>query len=93
MPHCPSPPLFNTPQLQRDDLAALGNLLLLVACLGRGAPPSLDYLTAHFSRDFCHVVAGLLASSEGTGFASWRALVAALGDRFMSELDSTATYW
>jgi hypothetical protein len=52
-------------QLQRDDLAALGNLLLLLACVGRGAPPSLEYLTAHFSREFCHVVAGLLASSEG----------------------------
>lgn len=52
-------------QLQRNDLAALGNLLLLLACVGRGVPPSLDYLTAHFSREFCHVVAGLLAASEG----------------------------
>lgn len=52
-------------QLQREDLAALGNLLLLLACVGRGVPPSLDYLTAHFSRELCHVVAGLLAASEG----------------------------
>ena len=63
---------FLSLQLQRDDLAALGNLLLLLACVGRGAPPSLEYLTAHFSREFCHVVAGLLASSEG-GWAGGRA--------------------
>ncbi len=39
--------------------------MLLLACVGRGAPPSLEYLTAYFSREFCHVVAGLLASLEG----------------------------
>ncbi|PRW58104.1 PAB-dependent poly(A)-specific ribonuclease subunit 3 [Chlorella sorokiniana] len=80
------------PQLQRDDLAALGNLLLLLACVGRGVPPSLDYLTAHFSREFCHVVAGLLAASEGSGFASWRSLLSALGDRIVDELDSASLY-
>lgn len=69
-PPCPhtSPLLFL--QLQRDDLAALGNLLLLLACVGRGAQPSLDYLSAHFTREFCHVVAGLLASAEGA-LAGW----------------------
>lgn len=82
----------DVPQLQREDLAALGNLLLLLACVGRGAAPSLDYLTAHFSREFCHVVAGLLASAEGSGFASWRSLVSALGDRLVDELDSAALY-
>lgn len=79
-------------QAQREDLAAVGHLLLLTACLGRGAPPSLDFLTAHFSRDFCHLVAGLLAAAEGTGFASWRALAAALGDRAYDELDAAALY-
>lgn len=65
---CRLPPNLLLPlQLQREDLAALGNLLLLLACVGRGVPPSLDYLTAHFSREFCHVVAGLLAASEGAG--------------------------
>jgi hypothetical protein len=65
--HAPPPaPLAPPPtQLQRGDLAALGNLVLLLACVGRGVPPSLDYLTAHFSRELCHVVAGLLASAEG----------------------------
>ncbi len=48
-----------------QDLCALGNLLLVLACAGRGAAPSLDYVTAHFSRDFCHVVAGLLAAGDG----------------------------
>ena len=55
----------DTAQLHREDLSALGHLLLVLACVGRGASPSLDYLTAHFSRDFCHAVAGLLASAEG----------------------------
>ena len=57
--------LQDTAQLHREDLSALGHLLLVLACVGRGASPSLDYLTAHFSRDFCHAVAGLLASAEG----------------------------
>lgn len=64
-PPCPAPPRLDPLQLQRGDLAALGNLVLLLACVGRGVPPSLDYLTAHFSRELCHVVAGLLASAEG----------------------------
>lgn len=53
--------------LQRQDLVALGNLLLVLACAGRGAAPSLEYVTAHFSRELCHIVAGLLAASEGAG--------------------------
>lgn len=53
--------------LQRQDLVALGNLLLVLACAGRGAAPSLEYVTAHFSRELCHIVAGLLAASEGGG--------------------------
>lgn len=66
-PGPPLPPPAARPglQLQREDLAALGSLILLLACVGRGAPPSLEYLTAYFSREFCHVVAGLLASLEG----------------------------
>lgn len=70
----PSPPR-PAPQLQREDLAALGSLMLLLACVGRGAPPSLEHLTAYFSREFCHVVAGLLASLEGgrglPGLQTW----------------------
>ncbi|GAB4817655.1 hypothetical protein N2152v2_004701 [Parachlorella kessleri] len=78
--------------LQRQDLCGLGNLLLVLACAGRGAAPSLEFLTAHFSRDFCHVVAGLLAAGDGTGFGSWRALAAALGDRVFDELDAASLY-
>ncbi|KAI3433530.1 hypothetical protein D9Q98_003340 [Chlorella vulgaris] len=87
-----APGFQDVAQLQRDDLAALGNLLLLLACVGRGAPPSLEYLTAQFSRELCHVVAGLLASAEGSGFASWRSLLSALGDRVVEELDTAAQY-
>ena len=64
--HPPTHPThFACLQLQRGDLSSLGNLVLLLACVGRGAAPSLEYLTTHFSREFCHIVAGLLASAEG----------------------------
>lgn len=55
----------DTPQAQRDDLAALGSLLLVLACSARNAPPTLDVLAAHYSRELVHVVAGLLAAGEG----------------------------
>ena len=55
---------------QREDLSALGSLLLLLACVGRGAAPSLANLTTHFSRELCHVVAGLLAAVEGASRGS-----------------------
>jgi PAB-dependent poly(A)-specific ribonuclease subunit 3 len=74
---------------QREDLSALGSLLLTLACAAKNATPTLDALSSHFSREFCHVVAGLLASSEGSGFASWRSLVSALGDRIFTELESS----
>jgi PAB-dependent poly(A)-specific ribonuclease subunit 3 len=74
---------------QREDLSALGSLLLTLACAAKNAPPTLDALSSNFSREFCHTVAGLLASSEGSGFASWRSLVSALGDRIFTELESS----
>jgi PAB-dependent poly(A)-specific ribonuclease subunit 3 len=76
---------------QREDLSALGSLLLTLACAAKNTSPTLDALSSNFSREFCHVVAGLLASSEGSGFASWRSLVSALGDRIFSELESSQT--
>ncbi|PSC73700.1 PAB-dependent poly(A)-specific ribonuclease subunit 3 [Micractinium conductrix] len=87
-----SPGYQDVGQLQRGDLSSLGNLVLLLACVGRGAAPSLEYLTTHFSREFCHIVAGLLASAEGSGFASCSALLGALGDRVVDEMDSAALY-
>jgi PAB-dependent poly(A)-specific ribonuclease subunit 3 len=74
---------------QREDLSALGSLLLTLACAAKNTPPTLDALSSNYSREFCHVVAGLLASSEGSGFASWRSLVSALGDRLFTELESS----
>lgn len=50
---------------QREDLSALGSLLLHLACAAHNAPPTLDALSANFSRELCHVVAGLLASGDG----------------------------
>ena len=50
---------------QREDLTGLGSLVLTLACAARNSPPSLDTLSAHYSRELCHVVAGLVASGEG----------------------------
>jgi PAB-dependent poly(A)-specific ribonuclease subunit 3 len=85
-------PPADAARAQRDDLAALGQLVLALggAPPGGQLPPSLDHLAAHHSRELCHVVAGLLAAREGGGFASWRALAAALADRPLAELDAAA---
>jgi hypothetical protein len=41
----------------------------------------------------CHALLPLDASGcAGSGFASWRSLLSALGDRVMDELDSAAIY-
>lgn len=76
---------------QQEDLVGLGTLILTLACGARNARPSLDMLMGHYSRELCQVVAGLLASMEGSGFNSWRALANALGDRMYAELAATAT--
>ena len=74
---------------QREDLTALGTTLLTLACAARNSPPMLDTLTSHYSRELCHIVAGLLAAADGGGFASWRSLVSALGDRVITELETS----
>ena len=56
--------------LQRDDLTAVGRLLLVLACAG--APPSLDYVAASFSQGLTRTLSALLASSQGSAFASWQ---------------------
>jgi PAB-dependent poly(A)-specific ribonuclease subunit 3 len=83
---------------QRNDLAALGNLIIELACesIGGGVssgghqqqPASLDYLAAHYSRELAHVVAGLLACRDNMGFAGWKQLANALGERLLDELDT-----
>ncbi len=56
--------------LQREDLTAVGRLLLVLACAG--APPSLDYVAAGFSQGLTRTISALLASSQGSSFASWQ---------------------
>lgn len=56
--------------LQRDDLTGVGRLLLVLACAG--APPSLDYMAASFSQGLTRTLSALLASSQGSAFASWQ---------------------
>lgn len=80
---------------QRNDLATLGNLMIKLACESIGGssdhqqqPASLDYLAAHYSREFAHVVAGLLACRDNMGFAGWKQVANALGERLLDELDT-----
>jgi PAB-dependent poly(A)-specific ribonuclease subunit 3 len=70
------------------DLSAMGSLILTLACAAKNEPPSLDSLIAYYSRDLCHIVAGLVAAHKGHGFKTWRNLAAALGPRVFDELDT-----
>lgn len=56
--------------LQREDLAALGRTLLLLACAG--APPSLDYCAAGFSPGLTRALSALLAAPQGSPAGSWQ---------------------
>jgi PAB-dependent poly(A)-specific ribonuclease subunit 3 len=79
-------------QQQREDLAALGLLLLTLTCVGSGLRPSLDNCMANFSMDLTRIISALLASPEGGGIGSWRGLAAALGERLFMGLDSAQLY-
>lgn len=79
-------------QQQREDLAALGHLLLTLTCMGSGLRPSLDNCMAHYSMDLTRIISALLASPEGGGLGSWRGLAAALGERLFMGLDSAQLY-
>ena len=69
------------------DLSALGSLILMLACAAKNERASLDQMIVSYSRDLCHVVAGLIASHKG-GFQSWRNVAAALGPRLLDEIGS-----
>ena len=57
--------------LQREDLAAAGRSLLLLACAG--APvPSLDLCAAGFSPTLTRTLGALLASPQGSPLGSWQ---------------------
>lgn len=76
---------------QQDDLAAIGLLVLELACSVHQIALDLDSLARFYSREFCDVVAGLLASSRVSklGFQDWRAAAVALGDRVFMELEES----
>lgn len=59
------PEAEDTAQLQRDDLAALGNLLVALACAGLTATPSVEVVAAQCSAEFARVVVGLVSGSSG----------------------------
>lgn len=75
-------------EAQLMDLSALGTLMLTVACASRNEPSNLDTLMVHYSKDLCHVIAGLLAAHKGNGFKDWRNVAAALGPKLVDELDA-----
>ncbi|KAG2482584.1 hypothetical protein HYH03_018468 [Edaphochlamys debaryana] len=73
--------------LMRQDLTAMGGLLLTLCCAGAGPAPSLDLVAAHFSPELVRLLGALLAAADGGPLGSWRGLVAALADRAFTELD------
>ncbi|EIE26025.1 hypothetical protein COCSUDRAFT_61018 [Coccomyxa subellipsoidea C-169] len=70
--------------LQREDLTAVGRLLLVLACAG--APPSLDYVAAGFSQGLTRTISALLASSQGSSFASWQQVAAVMSEQLVAEV-------
>ncbi|GLC36514.1 hypothetical protein PLESTB_000156700 [Pleodorina starrii] len=75
--------------LMRQDISAMGSLLLTICCAGTGPAPSLDLVAANYSPELVRLLGALLAAAEGGPLGSWRGLVAALADRAFTELDST----
>ncbi|GFR50636.1 hypothetical protein Agub_g12883 [Astrephomene gubernaculifera] len=73
--------------LMRQDISAMGSLLLTLCCAGAGPAPSLDLVAAHYSPELVRLLGALLAAAEGGPLGSWRGLVAALADRAFTELD------
>ncbi len=78
-------------EAQLMDLSALGTLMLTIACASRNEPSNLDTVVVHYSKDLCHVIAGLLAAHKGNGFKDWRNLAAALGPKLIDEIDMNQT--
>ena len=56
--------------LQREDLTAIGRLLLMLAC--SSTAPSLDTVAVSYSQGFVRALSALLASAQGTSFSSWQ---------------------
>ena len=73
---------------QRADVAAVGRLILGLAC--GGGPPTVEAAAAATSPDLASLAAALAAAADGGRVATWHALAAALGGRLLSELDGRA---
>ena len=56
--------------LQREDLTAIGRLLLMLAC--SSTAPSLDTVAVTYSQAFVRALSALLASAQGNSFSSWQ---------------------
>jgi len=78
--------------LHRQDLSAVGQLMLTLACVGISPSPSLDVCAAHYSMEFTRIVAALCASADGGQLGSWRQLAGAMADRTMAEMDALSVF-
>jgi len=76
-------------RMQREDLTALGRLMLALACSTGSQIPSLDYINQYFSTDFVTIIRHLLSSAEGGTLSNGKQLVAVLGERVMVEMESS----
>lgn len=80
-------------QAVKDDLAALGQLVLTVSCGGfgpyPGTPCTLDQMagSGRYSPQLVSLVGSLLASGEGGPVGSARQLCCMLGDHISRELE------
>ncbi|KXZ42145.1 hypothetical protein GPECTOR_196g337 [Gonium pectorale] len=74
--------------LMRQDITAMGTLLLTLCCAGAGPAPSLELVATHYSPELVRLLGALLAAADGGPLGNWRGLVAALADRAFTELDS-----
>ncbi|PNW78145.1 hypothetical protein CHLRE_10g465850v5 [Chlamydomonas reinhardtii] len=83
----PGPHTEETALLQRQDISAMGGLLLTLCCAGAGPAPSLELAAAHYSPELARFVGAALAAADGGPLGSWRQLVSALADRAFTELD------
>jgi len=82
-------PAMDMMSSQLLDLEALGHLILTLASAAKNVGPTLDNLILHYSRELCHIVAGLIAAPKGNGFQNWKSLAVALGDRVFDELSTS----
>ncbi|KAK9830883.1 hypothetical protein WJX81_001688 [Elliptochloris bilobata] len=77
--------------LQREDLCAVGHLIMCLACAG-AAMPSLEACAAVCSAELTRLVGALMDAPHGGTLQSWRQLSSALGDALLSEVEGGQMY-